>query len=204
MCGIAGLIAPSETVVREALHRMDCALVHRGPDDSGQSILPFGDRFLGFEHRRLSIIDLSPLGHQPMTHPQSGDQITFNGEIYNFQVLRKELESLGETFRGHSDTEVMLHAISRWGPDAIRRFEGMFAFAYYNAREQSVLLARDSVGIKPLYVATIEGGIGFASEVRAILATKLVESKLSRAGLASMLAYGSVQQPLTIVEGIHS
>src|SRR5438552_18795259 len=103
MCVTAGLNAPSKCIVRDALKQMDCALRHRGPDDSGQSVLPFGDRFLGFEHRRLSIIDLSPLGHQPMIHPASGDQITFNGEIYNFQTLRKELESLDEKFKGHSD-----------------------------------------------------------------------------------------------------
>jgi asparagine synthase (glutamine-hydrolysing) len=204
MCGISGLIAPSESVARDALARMDCAQKHRGPDDKGQSLLPFGDRFLGLGHRRLSIIDLSPLGHQPMIHPITGDQITFNGEIYNFQDLRRELESAGERFRGHSDTEVMLHALALWGPDAVRRFHGMFAFAYYNARQPSLMLARDSVGIKPLYVAIIDGGLVFASEVRAILATKLVAPKLSRAGLATLMAYGSVQQPLTIVEGIGS
>src|SRR5438046_1084429 len=99
------------------------------------------------------------MGHQPMIHPQSGDQIIFNGEISNFAELRKELVSLGESFKGHSDTEVMLHALTRWGPDCIRRFQGMFAFAFYNAKEQTLLLARDSVGIKPLYIASVVGGV---------------------------------------------
>src|SRR6476660_4904505 len=98
MCGIAGLIAPDADVVREALARMDAAMCHRGPDANASSVLRFGDRFLGFQHRRLAIIDLSPLGHQPMIHPGTGDQIIYNGELYSFQVLRKELESLGEVF----------------------------------------------------------------------------------------------------------
>ena len=202
MCGIAGLIAEKELVVRRALTPMVMAQVHRGPDDSGEAILPLGARFLGLGFRRLSIQDLSAAGHQPMVHPVTGDQIIFNGEIYNFIALRKELEQAGEKFTGHSDTEVMLHALTLWGPAAVARFEGMFAFAYYDRRNQCLMLARDSVGIKPLYVAMVDGTFFFASEVRAILASGLVSRKLSHAGVAGMLAYGAVQQPLTVFEQI--
>src|SRR5438270_13278276 len=130
MCGIAGILAENEHVVRNALPAMTAAMLHRGPDDQGEAVVAFGDKTLGLGHRRLSIIDLSPAGHQPMVHPITGDRIIFNGEIYNFQTLRDELLGAGESFRGHSDTEVMLHALTRWGPEAVKRFQGMFAFAF--------------------------------------------------------------------------
>jgi asparagine synthase (glutamine-hydrolysing) len=143
---------------------------HRGPNDTGETFHPFGDRILALGHRRLSIIDLSCAGHQPMVHPKTHDELIFNGEIYNFQVIRNELEAAGEKFSGHSDTEVLLHALSRFGPQCISRLQGMFAFAFYNKHENSLLIARDSVGIKPLYIAQTQDAILFASEVRAILA----------------------------------
>jgi asparagine synthase (glutamine-hydrolysing) len=183
---------------------MVAAQIHRGPDDSGEEVVPFGSGFLGLGHRRLSIIDLSPAGHQPMVHPQTGDQIVFNGEIYNFQRLRRELLDAGETFVGHSDTEVLLHGLSRWGAEYIKRLHGMFAFAFHNAREQTVLLARDSIGIKPLYLAVTPQAILFASEVRAIIASGLVEPHLDLRGVAGLLAYGAVQRPCTIFKGIRS
>lgn len=204
MCGISGVIAGMDRVVRDALAAMDSTQRHRGPDDSGQSVHPFGDRVLGLGHRRLSIIDLSSAGHQPMVHPKTGDELVFNGEIYNFQGLKQELLSAGECFIGHSDTEVLLHGLSRWGPDYLKRLKGMFAFAFFNAREQSLLLARDPVGIKPLYVASFPDGILFASEVRAILASGLVERTLDMQGVAGLLAYGAVQAPNTVVRGIRS
>src|SRR5688572_11648077 len=115
MCGIAGVISEQRQVVEQALAAMNDAQTHRGPDDCGTAVLPFGNRLVGFAHRRLSILDLSAAGHQPMVHPKSGDQLIFNGEIYNFLDLRRELEALGETFVGTSDTEVLLHALTRWG-----------------------------------------------------------------------------------------
>src|SRR4051812_12226171 len=132
MCGIAGIIALDERVVRKALVAMDSCQHHRGPDDGGESVIPLpGDRCLGLGHRRLSIIDLSPAGHQPMVNPATGDQIVFNGEIYNFESLRKDLIAAGATsFRGHSDTEVLLYGLSRWGPEFVKRLQGMFAFAF--------------------------------------------------------------------------
>jgi asparagine synthase (glutamine-hydrolysing) len=203
MCGIAGIIAESESLIRETLPRMLTCMSHRGPDDDGIEIIPFGDRFLGLGHRRLAIIDLSPAGHQPMIHPASGDQIIFNGEVYNFEELRKQFQS-GEQFRGHSDTEVMLHLLSRDGPAATARFHGMYAFAFLNRRGNRLLLARDPMGIKPLYLAATPRAMVFASEVRSIIASGLVPAKIDPAGLASLLAYGAVQQPATFFRGISS
>ncbi len=191
-----------EQVVRECLPTMMACMSHRGPDDADDYRTRMGDRMLGLGHRRLAIQDLSAAGHQPMFHPQTSDCIIFNGEVYNFHELRRELEALGDSFRGHSDTEVMLHALTRWGAAAIRRFEGMYAFAFFSVREQHLILARDPLGIKPLYVAESGGDLFFASELRAILATGQVPRKLDRRGVAGMLAYGAVQEPCTIVEGV--
>jgi asparagine synthase (glutamine-hydrolysing) len=164
-----------------------------------------GSHWLGLGHRRLSIIDLSPAGHQPMVNPATGDQVIFNGEIYNFESLRKDLIAAGETsFRGHSDTEVLLYGLSRWGPEFVKRLHGMFAFAFYNARRRTLLLARDSVGIKPLYTALVGGNLLFASEVRAILSTELVSRRVDRRGMAGLLAYGCLQHPFTIFHDIRS
>ena len=209
MCGIAGLIADKERVVRQALTPMVSAQKHRGPDDEGQTIEPFGHGFIGLGFRRLSIIDLSAAGHQPMIHPQTGDQIVFNGEIYNFLELRSELEKAGEVFFGRCDTEVLLRALTRWGVDALKRIEGMYALAFLNKRENRLVLARDPVGIKPLYVAeaTVPDcgkTLLFASEMRALLASGLVERKLDIRGVATLLAYGVTQQPETIFRRIRS
>lgn len=204
MCGIAGAITRDPDVARKAVLAMDDAQAHRGPNDRGEHALPFGQRWLGLGHRRLSIIDLSSAGHQPMVHPGTGDQIIFNGEIYNFGVLRQELLAAGESFTGHSDTEVLLHALARWGPDVIARLEGMYAFAFYDARRQTLLLARDPLGIKPLYLAEVDAGLVFASEVRALLASGLVARRVDRAGLAGLLAYGCLQFPRTLFQGVRS
>jgi len=139
-----------------------------------------------------------------MIHPHSGDQIIFNGEIYNFQELRRDLENAGEKFKGHSDTEVLLHGLTLRGPDFIRRLHGMFAFAFYDARKQSLLLCRDSVGIKSLYIARKNGWTLFASEVRAILASEKIPRKLDRQGLATLMAFGAMQHPCTIAEDVRS
>ena len=181
------------------------AQAHRGPDERDSTFLQFGKLSLGFGHLRLKIIDLSACAHQPMIHPQTGDQIIFNGEIYNFQVLRSELQSLGIQFRGHGDTETLLHALAHWGPEkTIPRLAGMFAFAFYEAKSQRLVLARDSLGIKPLYIAAIPGGVIFASEVRALLASKLIDRTLDPRGIAGLLAYGAVQHPFTVFKSIQS
>ncbi len=204
MCGIAGIIARDRELTATALPAMVSAQLHRGPDDGGQAILPFGQRFLGLGHRRLSILDLSSAGHQPMVHPDTRDHIVFNGEIYNFQALRREMENDGERFRGHSDTEVLLHGLSRWGPEFLRRLEGMYALLFYDARQQRILAVRDPLGIKPLYVYEKDGLVLFASEVRSILAAGVVDRKLNMQAVATYLAFGAVQAPNTIFQDIES
>lgn len=204
MCGIAGIIAKDPALVRAALPKMVAVQTHRGPDDQGQEIFDLGGSWLGLGQRRLSILDLSPMGHQPMAHPETGDQIIFNGEIYNFQALRHELEAAGAKFRGHSDTEVLLHGLVRWGPEYISRLEGMYAFAFYKKSDGRLLLARDPVGIKPLYFSKPREALVFASEVRGILAAGLIDRKVDRQAVAGLLAYGSVPEPLTIYDSIRT
>lgn len=206
MCGIAGIVSTNlaEAEIRQALAAMLAAQTHRGPNDAGETVLPFGNGLLGLGHRRLSILDLSSAGHQPMSHPENGDWLIFNGEIYNHASLRDEMKAAGIRFVGHSDTEVLLHGLSRWGIQCLSRLEGMYALAFYNARDHVLTLARDPLGIKPLYLGRLADGFLFASEVRALLASRLIRPTLDQRGLASMLAYGSVQHPLTMFEGIHS
>ena len=207
MCGICGVISADPRQVEPAVRRMMRAMVHRGPDDEGYEQLPMGGEggpvvSLGF--RRLSILDLSSAGHQPMVNAATGDWLIFNGEIYNFRSLRSELEGLGAQFRSTSDTEVLLQALSTWGEAAVEKLEGMFAFAFYEARTRRMLLARDPLGIKPLYVAQLPDRFVFASEIRAVLASGLVPDDLDVAGIAGMLAYGAVQSPRTIYSKIRS
>ncbi|MFL5240831.1 MAG: asparagine synthase (glutamine-hydrolyzing) [Gemmataceae bacterium] len=204
MCGIAGIIAEREELVHEALPKMVTALTHRGPDDEGTVYRPFRQGFVGLGFRRLSIIDLTLAGHQPMSYPDSGSCLVFNGEIYNFPCLRKELEQLGQRFVGHSDSEVLLQALERWGPSCLARLQGMYAFAWLDGKSQRLILARDPMGMKPLYVYRRAGLLVFASEIRALLASGLVPRKLDRQGLAGLLAYGAVQQPCTIVKGVQA
>jgi asparagine synthase (glutamine-hydrolysing) len=186
------------------LGQMSQAQKHRGPDDSGEWLADAGDWTLGLGQQRLSIIDLSAAGHQPMVHPDTGNIIVFNGEIYNFQQIRKELQGLGHRFVGHSDTEVLLHALTRWGTECLLRIEGMYAFAFFDNQRKRLILARDPLGIKPLYVAHTQQGLIFASEVRAILCSGLVARKINRVGVAGLLAYGAMQHPHTLVEGVES
>ena len=157
---------------------------------------------IGFAHTRLSILDLSPLGHQPMQDPATGSWIVFNGEIYNFRDLRRELESAGVGFRSQSDTEVILAAYRVWGEGCLSRLRGMFAFALWDAPQKRLLLARDPMGIKPLYYFQTETVFLFASEVRTLLQTGLVPRKPDSTGVLSYLAFGSVYEPWTIIEGV--
>lgn len=202
MCGIAGMIGADPDRVREVTRRMTAALSHRGPDADGLEVHTFGRGYVGLGHRRLSILDLSPLGRQPMAHPPSGSRMIYNGEVYNFARLRQELVAEGETFRSGSDTEVILAGVVRQGPGYVRRLEGMYALALLDPRGPQLVLARDPAGIKPLYLARIGADLLFASEVRALLASGLVPRTVDRAAVAGLLAYGSVQQPLTLFSGI--
>ncbi|MCI0629916.1 MAG: asparagine synthase (glutamine-hydrolyzing) [Phycisphaerales bacterium] len=206
MAGAIGCITPE---VIGAVHRMNDAQIHRGPDDqgcwrSGESV---GDAGAAFAFRRLSIIDLTADGHQPMIDPETGNVIVFNGEIYNYQELRRELAHTGVVFKSRSDTEVILKSYAKWGAAAINRLRGMFAFALWDAHERRVLLARDRLGIKPLYLCNLKQPNGkrtllFASELRSLLASDLIDRKLSRTGLSTYMWNGFVVGPQTIVEAI--
>ena len=202
MCGIAGGAGFAPRELRAAVQTMCTQMAARGPDDEGVESFDEGRVCLG--NRRLAIIDPSPAGHQPMVHPETGHAIAFNGMIYNFRELAAELEREGERFGSHCDTEVILRAYARYGADCVHRLRGMFAFAIWDPRSREVFLARDRLGIKPLYYAEPARRLLFGSHVRAILETGLVERRLSPAGVRSFLAHGAVSDPLTIAEGISS
>ena len=209
MCGICGVISDETIPAQAPVRRMMRAMVHRGPDDEGYEqwrLAPHNDKgpTLGLGFRRLSILDLSSAGHQPMINPATGDSLIFNGEIYNFAELRSRLRAAGVDVNSSGDTEVLLKSLSQWGERALEELDGMFAIAFYEARNRRVLLARDHLGIKPLYVAQPRGVLVFASEIRAILASGLVSNELDPAGMASFLAYGSPQDPLTVLKDIRS
>lgn len=209
MCGICGVISADPQPVEPAVRAMMRAMVHRGPDDEGFELLPLGGSetsgpVAGFGFRRLAILDLSAAGHQPMFNQRTGDCLIFNGEIYNFRQLRTELQMAGVVFRSTSDTEVLLQALCTWGEAAVEKLQGMFAFAFYHASSQRILLARDPLGIKPLYVAALPDRLLFASEIKPLLASGLVPKDLDLAGISGMLAYGAVQSPRTVYEHIRS
>lgn len=202
MCAISGIVRAERAVVDQTIPNMVRVQSHRGPDGEGTCVLPFGAGWLGLGHCRLAILDLSPLASQPMTSPE-GNWLSFNGEIYNFASLRRELTALGHTFRGSGDTEVLLAALNQWGADALQKLNGMFALAYFDTTEGRLLVARDPTGMKPLYLAEQDGGLVFASEVRAIL-TSGVSATLDMTGAAGFLAFGAVQHPSTLFRGIRS
>lgn len=204
MCGIAVVVAKEPDQARSVLKAMVCAQTHRGPDDEGTEFVSLGSSTIGLGQRRLSIIDLSPLGHQPMVHPGNGDLLIYNGELYNYREIRSDLEAEGLSFRGGSDTEVLLHALVRWGPSCLGRMRGMFALAWYRSAQRVLVLARDPLGIKPLYVSKASGSLLVASEVRAVLASGLVERAVNPRGVATYLAFGSVQEPDTIIAGVQA
>jgi asparagine synthase (glutamine-hydrolysing) len=204
MCGIAGVLHPNSETALAVIPAMNNAQMHRGPDDGGMEFIKADGFSVGLAHRRLAIIDVSTAGHQPMNDSDTGNWITFNGEIYNFQELRRELEKKGQAFRTGTDTEVILKGYAVWGLECVRRLRGIFAFGIWDASSKRLLLARDQLGVKPLYYWRRNDAFLFASEVRALLATGLTGAKLDYDGLRSYLAYGSVQEPFTMVQGIRS
>ncbi len=207
MCGFTGFFGLGAGRGGDAaavLKRMCDTLVHRGPDDSG--LWMDGEAGIGLGHRRLSIIDLSPEGHQPMRSACGRYVVAFNGEIYNFQDLRAELEgsSAAPAWRGHSDTEVMLAAIAHWGLDnALRRMAGMFAFALWDRVERTLHLVRDRLGEKPLYYGWAGGGLLFGSELKALRAHPDWRGEIDREALALFLRHGYVPAPRTIHSGAY-
>ncbi|MEI6030935.1 MAG: asparagine synthase (glutamine-hydrolyzing) [Synechococcaceae cyanobacterium ELA739] len=202
MCGIAGWLIPAgPDPGLTVLEAMAVSLRHRGPDDSGFHF----DSHAGvaLAHRRLSIIDLSPASHQPMVDSSSGVVLSFNGEIYNFRQLRDQLIALGHRFQSTGDTEVLLRSYLQWGLSCLPRLAGMFAFAIWDPRSSVLHLARDAMGMKPLYVLPYRGGHAFASEIKALLRLPGYQPKLDPMALQQYLEFGYVLEPtLTILDGI--
>lgn len=200
MCGICGVVGKAdEQLIKNMLARIE----HRGPDDEGLFVaeMSSGER-IGLGHRRLSIIDLSPAGHEPM--PDAGGRIwlTFNGEIYNFKELRSELESRGHRFKSDTDAEVVIYAYLEWGRECLARFNGMFALAIWDSKDESLFLARDRLGIKPLYYADTPAGFAFASEVKALLAIPGTERAVDLEALDQFMTFLWTPGPGTAFRGV--
>jgi asparagine synthase (glutamine-hydrolysing) len=200
MCGIGGKLYfdPARPVEREILERMNAALAHRGPDDSGI----YCDGSMGLAHRRLSIIDLSPAGHQPMSNEDGTIWIVFNGEIYNFQELRSRLAEQGHRFRSRTDTEVILHLYEERGVGCLESLRGMFAFAIWDAPRRQLFLARDRLGKKPLCYHQDAEAFRFASEAKAILQDPAVDARPDPVGVSHYLTYGYVPSPGSAFHGM--
>jgi len=203
MCGIVGVYNygnPGLPIQADTIARMRDTMAHRGPDDAGVYVSPDGR--LGLGHRRLSILDLSSLGHQPMASPDGRYWIVFNGEIYNFRDLRAELEPKGYTFQSTSDTEVLLALYAEYGAKMLHRLRGMFALAIWDTRDERLWMARDRIGIKPLYYTCQGGRFLFASEIKAILAFPGIPRSVHLPGLHHYLSFLTTPAPLTLFEGI--
>ncbi len=205
MCGISGFLNPSSAQsaneLAHSISRMNTTLIHRGPDDGGIWVDEQTGIALG--HQRLSIIDLSVVGRQPMISESGRYVITYNGEVYNFRELRKDLQAKGHVFRGNSDTEVILAAIEEWKiEDAIKRFNGMFAFALWDKDERILYLVRDRLGIKPLYYGWVNGTFVFGSELKALRVYPGFNQPINRKALALFMRYNYIPAPYSIYEGI--
>ncbi len=201
MCGIAGFAGEQNADAARVLDGMLALLAHRGPDDRGI----WAADAVALGHVRLSIIDLSSRGHQPFVTPDGLGALTYNGEVYNFRELRSELEREGAVFRSDSDSEVVLHALHRWGPErAVPKLNGMFAFAYYDRRDRSLWLARDRAGIKPLYVARSAGTLAFASEQKALFAHPRIPCEADPHAIITHLIYERLEGSLTLYKGVEA
>jgi asparagine synthase (glutamine-hydrolysing) len=201
VCGICGIFDPGAGAEIDlgVLRSMSHSIAHRGPDDSRQHVEPG----VGLGHRRLAIIDVSS-GQQPLTNEDGTVIIVFNGEIYNFQELARELAAAGHTFRTHSDTEVIVHAWEQWGKSCVERFNGMFAFALWDRPRRQLFLARDRLGEKPLYYTWLDDGVFlFASELKSLLAHPRVRRQIDPTAVEDYLALGYVPDPKSIFRGIY-
>jgi len=201
MCGIAGVIGTSDVGV---MQRMLTVIAHRGPDGQGIESFHAPERgtpaVLG--HCRLAVIDLSKRGHQPMSNEDGTIWVSYNGEIYNFLAIRKELEEAGHVFESDTDTEVLVHAYEQWGSEMIECLNGMYAFGIWDANKKELLLARDRLGIKPLYYCRVGREFAFASEIKALLELPGIQREVCMEALAGYLELGYVPGPLTMFEGI--
>ena len=199
MCGVAGVLnlngAPAD---RDVVRRMTRTLVHRGPD--GEGVYTRGPAGLG--HRRLSVIDLTEAGDQPMATPDGRYVLSYNGEIYNYRELRPLLEARGWRFRSRCDTEVVLYALAEWGRDALRRFNGMFALALWDAVDQRLLLARDRFGVKPLYYGAAGPAVVFGSEVKALLAHPHLRAAMDGEALVEYFTFQNFFTSKTLFAGV--
>jgi asparagine synthase (glutamine-hydrolysing) len=203
MCGIAGVIHAGDVQIGlDAVAAMSRSMEPRGPDDTGTVLISDTNAHLVLASRRLAIIDPSAAGHQPMSDARRGTTIVFNGMIYNFRELRRKLEASGVVFSSDCDTEVVLRTYDFFGPRCVEELRGMFAFAIWDSRSRELFLARDRLGIKPIYYSRSAERFLFASQVKALLASGLIEERLSPKGLASFLSFGAVSEPLTIIEGV--
>jgi asparagine synthase (glutamine-hydrolysing) len=199
VCGIAGILnLDGEPVRRESVARMANAMAHRGPDDSGLYV----QGSIGLGHRRLAIIDLTEAGRQPMVDELTGNVLVFNGEIYNFPALRKELEASGSRFRSHSDTEVILHGFREWGSDLWDRLDGFFSIAMWVPDRAELYLVRDAFGVKPLYYFRSAETTAFASELKGLVASEVFRPQVSLQGLSDYFSLFYVPQPQTAIEDV--
>ncbi len=200
MCGICGFVT-TRRIERDALHRMNTQMVHRGPDDEGVGMYEMGERLVGLAHRRLSILDLSQAGHQPMTS-QGGDVVVvFNGEIYNFKAIRKELTDY--RFRSNSDTEVILAAYLKWGISFLEKLNGMFALALLDRRKETLYLIRDRIGKKPLYYYYRDEELVFASELKPIMEYPGLELEIDKTVLSRYLYMQYINAPDSVFEHVY-
>ena len=198
MCGICGIFdLAGRPIERETLTRMKASIRHRGPDGEGELV----DHEVGLGHRRLSIIDVGG-GGQPIGNEDGSLQVVFNGEIYNFIELREELEKAGHRFTTRSDTEVIVHAYEQWGPACVKRFNGMFAFAIWDSQQRRLFIARDHLGIKPLYYVTRNRQLLFASEIKALLQHPECPREMDLEALAELFTFRYVPSPKTLFKGI--
>ena len=193
MCGITGFVDFRKRSDAGLLRQMTDAMVHRGPDDSGYEVYDAPQAVIGFGQRRLSILDLSPLGHQPM---HFGDlTVNFNGEIYNFKEIRKELEAEGYSFTSWSDTEVIIKGYHCWGLDVVQKFIGMFAIVIYDKAKEQVILIRDRAGVKPLYYYWKHEILLFGSELKSLYEHPAFEKDIDVNSLALFLQYSYIPAP---------
>lgn len=204
MCGICGIIGPdlNEPATHARVLAMNRVLTHRGPDDEGFYFSSSNNCMrAALGHQRLSIVDLEG-GHQPMTNEHGDIWITYNGEIYNHQELRRDLESRGHVYKTRSDTETIVHAYEEYGEDCLTKFRGMFAFALWDDRKKRLFAARDRLGIKPFYYALCNGTLVFGSEIKSILASGLIQAKVNQRALPEFFTFGQTVDDTTLFEGV--
>ena len=199
MCGISGIFhfSKSNKIDPETLASMNQTMIHRGPDDSGI----YHENFIGLTHRRLSIIDLST-GHQPMFNEDDSICIVFNGEIYNYDELQKELQSKGHKFQSRSDTETIIHCYEEYGNACVEKLQGMFAFAIWDSKQQKLFICRDRLGIKPLYYYYDQNSLIFASEIKAIIASGYIHPEVNIHALDTYTTLGYVPDSETLFKNI--